>query len=234
MIDILRSENEHAMRAGRRSRLAPFSLLASCALAAASAMAQNPPKADWSVVDIPSQKGQIFLVTGGTSGMGFEDAKALAAAGAQVVIAARDPQRGQQAIDRIKKEVPDARLQFERLDLADLSSVRALGQRLVTTLPRLDVLINNASELGPTPRRLLADTECEDLEQVFATNVLGPFRLTKAMLGALAASAREGRGGVVLNISSDAAVSGSVPRPESAATLPAPLKARSSRNPVRR
>jgi NAD(P)-dependent dehydrogenase (short-subunit alcohol dehydrogenase family) len=56
------------------------------------------------------------------------------------------------------------------------------------------------------PLRLLADTECEDLELALATNVLGPFRLTKALLGALAASAREGRGAVVLNVSSDAAV----------------------------
>ena len=185
MIDILRIENEHAMRAGRRSRLAPFSLLASCALAAASAMAQNPPKADWSVVDIPSQKGQIFLVTGGTSGMGFEDAKALAAAGAQVVIAARDPQRGQQAIDRIKKEVPDARLQFERLDLADLSSVRALGQRLVTTLPRLDVLINNAAIMAPPERGESVD----GLEMQFATNYAGHFVLTAELLPLLRKSA---------------------------------------------
>jgi len=70
----------------------------------------------------------------------------------------------------------------------------------------LDVLINNASELGPTPLRLLSDTECEDLEHVFAANVFGPFRLTKALMGALAASAREGRGAVVLNVTSDAAV----------------------------
>jgi NAD(P)-dependent dehydrogenase (short-subunit alcohol dehydrogenase family) len=56
------------------------------------------------------------------------------------------------------------------------------------------------------PLALLADTECEDLEAALATNVLGPFRLTRALLGALTASAREGRGGVVLNVSSDAAV----------------------------
>jgi NAD(P)-dependent dehydrogenase (short-subunit alcohol dehydrogenase family) len=47
---------------------------------------------------------------------------------------------------------------------------------------------------------MLSDTECEDLEDVFATNVFGPFRLTKALMGALAASAREGRGAVVLNV----------------------------------
>jgi NAD(P)-dependent dehydrogenase (short-subunit alcohol dehydrogenase family) len=53
---------------------------------------------------------------------------------------------------------------------------------------------------------MLSDTECEDLERAFATNVIGPFRLTKALMGALAASAREGSGAVVLNISSDAAI----------------------------
>jgi NAD(P)-dependent dehydrogenase (short-subunit alcohol dehydrogenase family) len=78
--------------------------------------------------------------------------------------------------------------------------------QIVGLLGGLDVLINNASDLGPSPLALLADTECEDLERAFATNVLGPFRLTKALLGALAASAREGRGAVVLNVSSDAAI----------------------------
>ena len=58
----------------------------------------------------------------------------------------------------------------------------------------------------PAPLALLGDTECEDFERALATNVLGPFRLTKALLGALAASARQGRGSVVLNVSSDAAV----------------------------
>jgi len=66
--------------------------------------------------------------------------------------------------------------------------------------------VNNASSLGPVPLALLVDTECEQLEEALATNVLGPFRLTRAVLGALRASAAEGRGGVVLNISSDAAV----------------------------
>jgi NAD(P)-dependent dehydrogenase (short-subunit alcohol dehydrogenase family) len=70
----------------------------------------------------------------------------------------------------------------------------------------LDVLINNASDLGPVPLAFLGDTECEDLERALATNVVGPFRLTKALLGTLAASARDGRGAVVVNVSSDAAM----------------------------
>ncbi len=69
----------------------------------------------------------------------------------------------------------------------------------------LDVLVNNASSLGPVPLVPLADTECEDLEAALATNVVGPFRLTKALLGALAASARAARTSLVVNISSDAA-----------------------------
>jgi NAD(P)-dependent dehydrogenase (short-subunit alcohol dehydrogenase family) len=73
-------------------------------------------------------------------------------------------------------------------------------------LSSLDVLINNASSLGPVPLALLADTECEELEAALATNLMGPFRLTKALLGALAASAREGRPALVINIISDAAI----------------------------
>jgi len=70
------------------------------------------------------------------------------------------------------------------------------------------VLVNNASSLGPVPLALLADTECEELEAALAANLVGPFRLTKALLGSLAASARERSRAValVVNISSDAAV----------------------------
>jgi NAD(P)-dependent dehydrogenase (short-subunit alcohol dehydrogenase family) len=68
----------------------------------------------------------------------------------------------------------------------------------------LDLLVNNASSLGPVPLAPLADTECENFESALATNVLGPFRLAKALLGALAASARDGRTAAVVNITSDA------------------------------
>ena len=127
---------------------------------------------------MPSQKGRVFLITGGTSGTGYEDAKALAAAGARVVIAARNPQRGQEAIDRIKQEVPRAQVQFESVDLANLSSVRALGQRLGSTLPRLDGLINNAAIMAPPER----GTSADGLEMQFATNYVGHFVLTAELL----------------------------------------------------
>src|SRR5262249_53975285 len=85
-------------------------------------------------------------------------------------------------------------------------AIYPMALQILGELGGLDVLINNASDLGPVPLALLADTDCEDLERAFGTNVLGPFRLTKALMGALASSARDARGGVVLNVSSDAAV----------------------------
>jgi NAD(P)-dependent dehydrogenase (short-subunit alcohol dehydrogenase family) len=91
-------------------------------------------------------------------------------------------------------------------DVSKKEEIYPLAMQIAGRLGGLDVLINNASDLGPTPLALLADTECEDLERALATNVLGPFRLTKALLGALGASAREGRGAVVVNVSSDAAI----------------------------
>jgi NAD(P)-dependent dehydrogenase (short-subunit alcohol dehydrogenase family) len=96
-------------------------------------------------------------------------------------------------------------------DISKKDDIYPIALQIVGRLGGLDVLINNASDLGPTPLALLADTDCEDLERALATNLLGPFRLTKALLGALAASARDGRGAVVVNVSSDAATT-SYPR----------------------
>lgn len=92
-------------------------------------------------------------------------------------------------------------------DAGRKEDVHPIALQITGNLGGLDVLINNASSLGPTPRALLADTECEEVERAIAVNVLGPFRLTKALFAALAASARDGRGAVVINISSDAAAS---------------------------
>jgi NAD(P)-dependent dehydrogenase (short-subunit alcohol dehydrogenase family) len=89
--------------------------------------------------------------------------------------------------------------------VARKEDIHPIALQIVASLGGLDVLVNNASSLGPVPLALFADTECEDFERALATNVLGPFRLTKALLGALSSSAREGRGSVVLNVSSDAA-----------------------------
>jgi NAD(P)-dependent dehydrogenase (short-subunit alcohol dehydrogenase family) len=91
-------------------------------------------------------------------------------------------------------------------DVSRKGETHPLAIQVANALGGLDVLVNNASSLGPVPLALLADTDCEDLEAALATNLVGPFRLTKALLGALVASAREGRAPLVINISSDAAV----------------------------
>lgn len=147
-----------------------------------------------------SWRGLRVAITGGTAGLGLALVRALHARGAHVAFVARTAMR----VEAIERELPGTHGVVG--DVSSKQDIHQIALQVLGRLGGLDVLINNASELGPTPLRLLADTECEDLEQVLATNVLGPFRLTKAVLGALASAAREQRGGVVLNISSDAAV----------------------------
>lgn len=202
MITLPRMNDMSMAGSGWRNRLAIAAFLLSSTFAASAVLAQSPPKPDWGLADMPSQEGRIFLVTGGTSGMGYEDAKALAASGARVVIAARNPQRGQEATDRIRQEVPDARVQFERFDLADLSSVRALAQRLRSTLPRLDGLINNAAIMAPPER----GTSADGLEMQFAVNYAGHFVLTAELLPLL----RNSDSPRVVTLSSIAALRGSI------------------------
>ena len=158
--------------------LASVSVLLLSACAASGTAGQPAPKPDWSAGDMPSQAGRIFVVTGGTSGIGFESAKALAAAGAEVIIAARNPQRGEQAIASIREDAPGANVRFEALDLGDLASVHALGNRLAVSLPRLDGLINNAGIMEPPQR----DTTPDGFETQFAINYLGHFALTADLL----------------------------------------------------
>lgn len=160
------------------------------------------PKPDWSTADMPSQQGRIALVTGGTSGMGYEDALALARAGAQVIIAARNPERGAQAIARIKTAVPNADVQFKTVDLADLSSVRVLADELNQRLPRLDVLINNAAIMSPPAR----GTSAQGFELQMATNYFGHFALT----GMLVPLLRKSQDARVVSLSSIAAARGAI------------------------
>ena len=130
-------------------------------------------------------------VTGGTSGLGLALVHLLHEQGARVAFVARHRDR----VDEVAREHPGTHGIVG--DVASKDDIYPMALQILGELGGLDVLINNASDLGPTPLALLGDTECEDLERALATNVLGPFRLTKALLGALAASAREGRGAVV-------------------------------------
>jgi NAD(P)-dependent dehydrogenase (short-subunit alcohol dehydrogenase family) len=138
-------------------------------------------------------------ITGGTSGLGLALVRELKARGCLVAFVARDAT----SVAEIAKQTGAYGITG---DIARKEDIHAIALQIAGTLGGLDVLVNNASSLGPTPLRYLGDTDCEELELALATNLVGPFRLTKSLLGALTASAREGRGGVVLNVSSDAAI----------------------------
>ena len=140
--------------------------------------------------------GRRVAVTGGTSGLGLALVRELHRRGASVAFVAR-------TADRVLAVAAEG--DGIAGDVARKEDIYPIALQITAALGGLDVLVNNASSLGPVPLAPLADTECEDLEVAFATNVVGPFRLTKALLGALAASARDGRGPLVINVSSDAA-----------------------------
>lgn len=140
-------------------------------------------------------------ITGGTSGLGLALVRELSAKGARVAFVARHRSDVERVAAQLSGTVGIVG------DVSKKEEIHPIAIQVIGALGGLDVLVNNASSLGPVPLAPLADTECEDLETALATNLLGPFRLTKALLGALAASARQGRRPLVINISSDAAIS---------------------------
>jgi NAD(P)-dependent dehydrogenase (short-subunit alcohol dehydrogenase family) len=147
-----------------------------------------------------SLEGLRVAVTGGTSGLGLALVRRLLDHRADVAFVAR----GRTGVERVARELPDAHGIVG--DVSRKDDIHPIAIQVLGALGGLDVLVNNASSLGPVPLAPLADTECEDLERALATNVLGPFRLTRVLLGTLATSAHEGGTPLVLNISSDAAV----------------------------
>ncbi len=155
----------------------------------------------WTTADIPHQGGRSVVITG-TGGLGFEDALALARAGADVTIAGRNPAKGEAALKQIRAAVPDARLQFEEVDLARLASVAAFGERLRNSRAKLDLLINNAAVMTPPTRQTTED----GFELQFGTNYLGHFALTAQLLPLL----QKGDAPRVINLSSVAARDGAI------------------------
>jgi NAD(P)-dependent dehydrogenase (short-subunit alcohol dehydrogenase family) len=147
-----------------------------------------------------SIRGLRVAITGGTSGLGLALVRRLLDAEADVAFVAR----GRAGVARVSQERPEAHGIVG--DVSRKEDIHPIAIQVLGALNGLDVLVNNASSLGPVPLAPLADTACEELEHAFATNVLGPFRLTKALLGSLAAAAREGGAPLVINISSDAAI----------------------------
>jgi len=137
----------------------------------------------WTAKEVPEQAGRTFLITGANTGLGFQTARVLARRKANVVLACRDATRVQHALDAIRVETPDARLELVLLDLADLASVRSCAAAFVSTHDRLEVLVNNAGVMA-IPYRETPD----HFETQFATNHLGHFALTGLLLPLLLAT----------------------------------------------
>lgn len=144
----------------------------------------NHMSKQWSL-DIPPQNGRRVIITGANSGIGYHTAAILARQGAEVVLACRNKRRGTDAIARLQRELPGARLQLEQLDLSSLASVRVFTERQLALGRPLDILINNAGIMAP-PRRV---ETTDGFELQFGTNVLGHFALTALLLPALEAAA---------------------------------------------
>jgi NAD(P)-dependent dehydrogenase (short-subunit alcohol dehydrogenase family) len=134
----------------------------------------------WTVAEIPPQHGRLAVVTGANSGIGWHTALELARAGAEVIVPARTLAKAEEAVARIRRELPGAKLRAEVLDLADLASVRAFAAKIVGE-PKIDLLVNNAGVMNVPKRELTKD----GFELQFGTNFLGPFLLTALLMPAL-------------------------------------------------
>lgn len=135
-------------------------------------------KDSWTISNIPSQRDRLIIVTGGTGGLGYETALALARAGAEVILAGRNRSKGETALKKIRSNVTSANIHFEELDLADLASVEAFAKRMYIKYQRLDVLINNAAVMMIPHRQVTKD----GFELQFGTNYLGHFALTARLM----------------------------------------------------
>jgi NAD(P)-dependent dehydrogenase (short-subunit alcohol dehydrogenase family) len=146
-------------------------------------------------------RGRGAVVTGGSRGLGRELAIALAKRGGRVVVTAR----GENELERVAEEIRKSGGEAHAFagDIADKKFIHPLAATSAALVGDVDILIHNASALGPLPMPLLLDTECEDFSAVLETNLLGPLRLTRKIAANMALRKR----GVVVFISSDAAVS---------------------------
>jgi len=137
----------------------------------------------WTTANIPDQTGRRMIVTGATGGTGYETALELARKGAEVIVAARNPAKGEEAIARIRAAGPTAKARFELLDLASQASVAAFADRFLAEGQPIHGLINNAGVMM-LPRREVTE---DGFEMQLATNYLGHFALTARLLPLLKA-----------------------------------------------
>jgi NAD(P)-dependent dehydrogenase (short-subunit alcohol dehydrogenase family) len=147
-----------------------------------------------------SYLGVGALITGGSRGLGRALGAELARRGARVVLVGRAAGPLEEAAQAIRAAGGEAHALAA--DVADKETTYAIAGAAAALVGPIDLLVHNASTLGPAPLRLLLDTPCEDLERTLAVNVVGPFRLTKAIAGSMALRDR----GTIVQVSSDAAV----------------------------
>ncbi|KAJ7642055.1 NAD(P)-binding protein [Roridomyces roridus] len=143
-----------------------------------------PPKAKWSVDEIPDLTGQVMLVTGGNSGIGRETVKVLLQHNAKIYIAGRSESKCMEVIKSLETET-GRRAEFLQLDLSDLSSVKTAAEEFARRESKLNVLFNNAGVMWPPADMLTA----QKIDLAFGTNTLGPFYFTKLLLPTLIATA---------------------------------------------
>jgi NAD(P)-dependent dehydrogenase (short-subunit alcohol dehydrogenase family) len=134
----------------------------------------------WTTADIPDQSGRIAIVTGANGGLGLETSRALAAAGAHVVMAARNQQKAAAAVEDIRGTVSEPSLEVIALDLGSQASVRVAAEQILATHDRIDLLINNAGLMG-IPERKTVDGH----EMQFAVDHLGHWSLTALLMPAV-------------------------------------------------
>lgn len=146
-------------------------------------------------------------MTGASRGLGLELSRALVREGSRVVMVARGARELDAAVRVVKDDAATAALGGEAhglaFDVGDKEAIHRITGAAAAVVGDIDIVIHAASTLGPLPMPTLLETECEDLEQVLAVNLVGPFRLTKALAGPMVLRER----GLVLFVSSDAAVS---------------------------
>jgi NAD(P)-dependent dehydrogenase (short-subunit alcohol dehydrogenase family) len=134
----------------------------------------------WGLGDIPDQSGRTAVVTGANGGLGLATARALAAVGAKVVMAARNQERAAEAMERIRAAIPTASLELVELDLGSLASIGTAAEEILAAHQAIDVLVNNAGVMG-IPERRTAD----GFEMQFGVDHLGHFALTARLMPAL-------------------------------------------------
>ncbi|MBI2706612.1 MAG: SDR family NAD(P)-dependent oxidoreductase [Actinobacteria bacterium] len=132
----------------------------------------------WTAADIADQRGRTAVITGANTGVGYETALALAAAGALTVLACRDRTRANDAAERIRPQCPDATVEVLPLDLADLAAVRAAAEEAHDRFERIDLLINNAGVMVPPLTRT-----ADGFELQLGVNHLGHFAFTALVFG---------------------------------------------------